>query len=47
LIDAYGKLVEFWYYTFRTADHSRLMGCHSSIPHYRIAEALDAIGSPR
>ncbi len=45
LIAAYEKLAEFWYYTFRTADHSWLMGCHSSIPHYRIAEALDAIGS--
>ena len=45
LVDACGRLVEFWYYTFRTADHSWLMGCHSSIPHYRIAEALDAIGS--
>jgi HEAT repeat protein len=45
LIAACGKLVEFWYYTFRTADHSWLMGCHSSIPHYRIVEALDAVGS--
>jgi len=45
LIAAFDKLAEFWYYTFRTADHSWLMGCHSSIPHYRIAEALDAIGS--
>ena len=47
LLTAYGKLVRFWYYTFRTADHDWLMGCHSSIPHYRIAEALDAIGSRR
>jgi hypothetical protein len=45
LITAFGSLAEFWYYTFQTADHSWLMGCHSSIPHYRIAEALDAIGS--
>jgi len=45
LIAAFEKLAEFWYYTFRTADHNWLMGCHSSIPHYRIAEALDAIGS--
>jgi len=47
LVAAYAKLAEFWYYTFRTADHSWLMGCHSSIPHYRIAEALDAIGSKK
>ena len=47
LLAAYGKLVRFWFYTFRTADHDWLMGCHSSIPHYRIAEALDAIGSRR
>jgi len=47
LVAAYAKLAEFWYYTFRTADHDWLMGCHSSIPHYRIAEALDAIGSKK
>ncbi len=45
LLKAFGSLAEFWYYTFQTADHSWLMGCHSSIPHYRIAEALDAMGS--
>jgi hypothetical protein len=47
LIEAFAKLKEFWYYSFRTADHSWLMGCHSSIPHYRIIEALDAMGSRR
>lgn len=45
LIEAFAKLKDFWFYTFRTADHSWLMGCHSSIPHFRILEALDAIGS--
>jgi HEAT repeat protein len=45
LIEVFAKLKEFWFYTFRTADHSWLMGCHSSIPHYRILEALDAMGS--
>ncbi|MBM3500647.1 MAG: hypothetical protein FJX74_18475, partial [Armatimonadetes bacterium] len=45
LVEAFGKLREFWFYTFRTADHSWLMGCHSSIPHYRILEALDAMGA--
>ncbi|PIX41885.1 MAG: hypothetical protein COZ57_22380 [Armatimonadetes bacterium CG_4_8_14_3_um_filter_66_20] len=45
LLDAFAKLVEFWYYTFRTADHEWLMGCNASIPHYRILESLDALGS--
>jgi HEAT repeat protein len=45
LMGAFATLRDFWFYTFRTADHSWLMGCHSSIPHYRILEALDAIGS--
>ena len=45
LIGTFAKLKDFWFYTFRTADHSWLMGCHSSIPHYRIIEALDAMGS--
>lgn len=44
LAAAYSRLGEFWNYTFRTGDHDWLMGCHSSIIHYRIAEALDAIG---
>jgi len=45
LIDVYPNLQPFWYYTLRTGDHSWLMGCHSSVLHYRIAEALDAMGS--
>jgi HEAT repeat protein len=45
LLAACAHLVEFWYYTFQTADHDWLMGCHSSIPHFRIVEALDAIGT--
>ncbi|MHC4401015.1 MAG: HEAT repeat domain-containing protein [Planctomycetota bacterium] len=47
LIKAFDKLADFWYYTFRTADHTWLMGCHSSIPHWRIMEGLDAIGSEK
>ena len=47
LVELFGQLREFWFYTFRTADHDWLMGCHSSIPHYRIIEALEAIGSSR
>ena len=42
-----GRLREFWFYSFRTGDHEWLMGCHSSIPHYRILEALDAMGSDK
>ena len=45
LIDAYPRLLQFWQYTFWTGDHSWLMGCHSSVVHFRIAEALDAMGS--
>lgn len=45
LIESFKQLGSFWYYTYRTGDHDWLMGCHSSIPHYRIAEALDALGS--
>jgi HEAT repeat protein len=47
LLRAFGKLAPFWYYTYRSVDHEWLMGCHSSLPHYRIIEALDAIGSRR
>ena len=45
LIEAFPTLGDFWYYTFRAADHDWLMGSHSSPLHYRIVEALDAIGS--
>ena len=45
LLDAYPKLLDFWDYTFRTGDHSWLMGCHSSVVHHRIHEALDAMGT--
>jgi len=45
LLGAFVDLGDFWRYTHRVGDHSWLMGCHSSIVHYRIIEALDAIGS--
>jgi len=45
LIDTFPTLGDFWYYTFRAADHDWLMGSHSSPLHHRILEALDAIGS--
>ena len=47
LIEVFGKLRDFWFYSFRTGDHEWLMGCHSSIPHYRILEALEALGSTK
>ncbi len=43
LMDVYPNLQPFWYYTLRTGDHSWLMGCHSSVLHYRLAEALDTM----
>lgn len=45
LLDAFPRLEDFTYYTLQNGDHEWLKGCHSSLPHYRIAEALDALGS--
>lgn len=45
LLDAFGKLNSFSDYVFRTAEHSWLMGCHSSILHYRMLEAFDRMKS--
>jgi len=45
LIRGFRTLEEFWFYTFRTADHEWLMGSISSIIHYRILEALEMIGA--
>ena len=45
LVEAYGRLADFWSYTLHTGDHDWLMGCHASVVHFRIAEALDAMGS--
>ncbi len=39
------KLLNFWQYTFWVGDHSWLMGCHSSVVHFRILEALDAMNA--
>ncbi|MBW8015882.1 MAG: hypothetical protein FVQ82_06820 [Planctomycetes bacterium] len=41
LLSAFAKLNSFSDYVFRTAEHSWLMGCHSSILHYRMLEAFD------
>jgi len=43
LVKGFQTLEEFWFYTFRTADHDWLMGSISSIIHFRILEALEAI----
>ena len=45
LVEAFAGLGDFWWYTHRTGDHSWLMGSHSSVVHFRILEALDAMGS--
>lgn len=47
LISAFADLGDFWGFSFRTADHDWLMGCHASPPHYRILEALDRMESGR
>ena len=43
LVRGFQAFEEFWFYTFRTADHEWLMGSISAIIHYRILEALEAI----
>ncbi|MCF7955190.1 MAG: HEAT repeat domain-containing protein [Phycisphaerae bacterium] len=45
LLAAFAKLNSFSDYVFRTAEHSWLMGCHSSILHYRMLEAFDRMGT--
>ena len=39
------KLKHFWDYSFRSGEHSWLMGCTPSAVHYRILEAFDAMGT--
>lgn len=43
LLEGFRALREFWFYSYRTADHEWLMGCQTSIPHHRILEALDRL----
>jgi hypothetical protein len=43
LVGCMPKLLDFWNYTLWTGDHSWLMGCHSSVIHYRIIEGLDSM----
>jgi len=45
LVKGFETLQEFWFYTFRTADHDWLMGSVSAIIHFRIMEALETIGT--
>lgn len=45
LLASMASLGDFWTYSYRTADHTWLMGSHSSPVHYRILEALDALGT--
>ena len=47
LLEAFGRLGDFWRYTYHTGDHDWLMGCHASVVHFRIIEALDQMGSTR
>ncbi|MDP6637514.1 MAG: HEAT repeat domain-containing protein [Phycisphaerae bacterium] len=39
------KLTHFWNYSFRSGEHSWLMGCTPSAVHYRILEAFDAMAT--
>lgn len=44
LVAAFGQLTNFWHYSFNTADHDWLMGCHASPVHFRIVQGLDRPG---
>ena len=45
LLAAYALLGDYWRYCGAYGDHSALHACHASPMHFRIAEALDAIGA--
>lgn len=45
LIEAFGKLGNYWTYVGWYSDHPALYACHSSPVHARIIEMLDRIGS--
>ncbi|MGD0093335.1 MAG: HEAT repeat domain-containing protein, partial [Planctomycetota bacterium] len=47
LIDVFGRLKEYWHYVGWYSDHPALYACHSSPLHFRVIEALDALGSAR
>ena len=45
LIECLPTLQEFWHYAQVSGDHPVLVACHSSVLHFRILEALDAMGT--
>jgi hypothetical protein len=45
LVKGFETLQEFWFYSFRTADHDWLMGSVTSILHFRILEALETVST--
>jgi HEAT repeat protein len=47
LLETFAKLKEYWQYVGWYSDHPALYACHSSPLHYRIIEALDALGTAR
>lgn len=47
LIEAFGRLKDYWEYVGWYSDHPALYACHSSPLHAQIIEALDLLGSKR
>ncbi|RIK77338.1 MAG: hypothetical protein DCC68_17530 [Planctomycetota bacterium] len=47
LLGSFAAAAPAWQYAYQTGDHDWLMGCHASVPHFRLVEALDAISSRR
>ncbi|MBN2450430.1 MAG: HEAT repeat domain-containing protein [Lentisphaeria bacterium] len=45
LVEAFPGLGHFQEYTSACGDHGWLVGCHSSVLHYRFLEAFDALGT--
>ncbi len=47
ILEAFAKLNSFEDYVFRVAEHSWLKGCHASVVHFRMLEALDRMASTK
>jgi HEAT repeat protein len=47
LLDSFARLRDYWHYVGWYSDHPALYACHSSPPHARLLEALDALASSR
>lgn len=45
LLSALAGLGDYWNYNLWYGDHDALIACHASPPHFRVIEALDAVGS--